>query len=276
MLKKAIKQKYLAFFMLLLSPLTLAQSHDDYLKTPGTLSVCSYTAFKPVIYGNGQGYEADLLKAVAKLTGLRIKFYPQSDYEKIWSLPSLATSACDIAAAGIMPSEGRAKDGKGVKFSVVTSYYEESLLVRKKDFNEGRIVSYRSFKDADMKIGVVPNTTGATDAYIRVKENGLSPKVIVTYNSEKELLAALDRGEIDAIARGNIGNEYQQRIDPKYTTIDKKNFNEKFAFAVDARNQKLLNELNDSLKKITNNGEITYSHWVLDNDVFMKRSLDIK
>jgi hypothetical protein len=37
------------------------------LNNPKVLTICSYREFEPIIYGEGKGYEADILRAIADL-----------------------------------------------------------------------------------------------------------------------------------------------------------------------------------------------------------------
>lgn len=239
------------------------------LKEPGVLHVISYSKFQPISYGNGEGYEADLLKAAAKLWHVKIIFHPEDIYEGIWRLPSRPYTQADIAIGGITPIAYRVTEG--AFFSKITVPFEQSLLVRRNDYESGRITSYQSFKNTPMKIGVVPGTTGEKYAHVQAEQNGVSQNVFVQYSSEAELLPALMRKQIDAIARGEIGNEYQAALHNQFITIAKKNFGEGFSFAVDKSNKMLINEVNHAIQKITNNGKITYSQWMKNHNVFLDR-----
>ena len=96
------------FFSIFLSTMARASDAPPF-KSPGVLAVCSYSSFEPVSYGNGWGYEADLLRHVAKIWHVSIKFYPITTYKNIWLLPSKAGSRCDVAIGGITPTQiGRA------------------------------------------------------------------------------------------------------------------------------------------------------------------------
>jgi ABC-type amino acid transport substrate-binding protein len=217
-----------------------------HFKKPNTLSVCSYSEFRPVSYGTGLGYEADLVRAIAKQWHVKVKFYPQKIYEGIWLLPSNPKFTCDIAIGGITPAAYRIK--QGARFTSITLSFDQSLLVRKKDYESGRITSYHSFKNTSMKIGVVPGTTGEKYAIVRAKANGLPLTTLVQYKSESELLPALKNGKIDAIARGSIGNDYQARQNPGFITIARKNFHEGFAISVDPANKNLLHLLDNAIQ----------------------------
>ncbi len=255
---------------LLFSTVTYAKHHDMHTKTPGVLNVISYSKFTPISYGvRGEGYEGDLLRAVAALWGLKIKFHPESIYEGLWLLPSKDYTIADISMGGMTPSAYRIK--QGALFSTETIPFNQSLLVRKKDYTSGRIVSYQSFKDSHLKIGVVPGTTGERYAHLRAKENHLSRTIFVTYKSESELLTALMSGKIDAIARGDIGNKYQESKNNNLITIAQKSFGEHFAFAINNANPGLKNKLDHAIKQITNNGQITYVHWLKNHNIFMER-----
>lgn len=254
---------------------TVIHANNIHTKVPGVLGVISYSEFTPISYGvHGEGYEGDLLRAVGELWGLKIKFYPESIYEKLWLLPSKDYTTADISMGGMTPSKYRVK--QGALFSTGTVSFNQSLLVRKADYQSGQIVSYQSFRNNKRKIGVVPGTTGAHYAYLRAKENKVPLNVFVEYKSESELLPALLHGKIDAIARGEIGNNYQASKNNKLITIAKKNFGEHFAFAIDNTNQGLANNLNQAIRQITNKGKISYSQWLKNHNVFLDQAHRLK
>lgn len=253
----------------LLPALNFANAIDLKLKVPGVLNVISYSEFKPISYANGAGYEGDLLRAVAKLWHVQIKFHPEAIFEGLWRLPSQSYTIVDMSMGGMTPSIYRIKEG--ALFSTTTTSFKQSLLVRKKDYQSGRIISYQSFKNTNLKIGVVPGTTGEQYAHIRAKENQLPPKIFIQYANESDLLPALTSGTIDAIARGEIGNEYQAAKNQEFMVIDKKDFGEQFAFAVNKTNNRLHNEINRAIKKVTHHGKITYSQWLHNHNVFLEQ-----
>lgn len=239
-------------------------------KEPGVLTVCSYSEFKPITYGKGQGYEADLLKSIAILWHVKIKFYSESIYEGLWRFPSRNYARCDVAIGGFTPANYRIK--QGAAFSIVTTTFAQSLLVRKADYVSKKITSYDSFKNTTMKIGVVPGTTGEKYAYQRGQQSHLPMSNFVQYESEAQLLPALLSKKIDAIARGEIGNEYQELLDPNLVTIAKQDFNEGFAFAVDSSNLELISALNQAILKITHHGQVTYHQWLKNPNIFYSRA----
>ena len=140
--------------------------------------------------------------------------------------------------------------------------------MRKGDFDSGKITDYSSFAGTSMVIGVVPGTTGESYARQRAQEAGLPMSALRQYPSEAELLPALRSGEIDAIARGEIGNRYQQSLDPTLVTIALRDFGEGFAISVDPANQELQSALADGIDTVTKGGTIGYQQWAENPQVF--------
>lgn len=153
-------------------------------------------------------------------------------------------------------------------FSPTTASFAQSLLVRRSDYESGRVIGYKSFPGTGMTIGVVPGTTGETYAWRRGAEVGLPRSVFRQYAGEDELLEALKKGKIDAIARGEVGNRYQQSLDPSLLTIDLRDFGEGFAMSIDPANVDLQNQLAETLASITRDGEVGFRQWSDDPRVF--------
>jgi ABC-type amino acid transport substrate-binding protein len=173
---------------------------------------------------------------------------------------------CDAAVAGITPTQAR-KD-EGAIFSSTTATFAQSLLVRRSDYESGRIVGYKSFAGTKMIIVVVPGTTGETFAWLRGKEVGLPGSVFRQYAGENELLLALKSGEIDAIARGEIGNRYRQGLDHSVLTIDLRDFGEDFAMSIDPTNVDLQKHLAEALKLATKDGALDFRQWSDNPSIF--------
>ena len=90
---------------------------------------------------------------------------------------------------------------------------------------------------------------------------------------ERELLDALAAGEIDAVARGEIGNRDAARASGGsfvVSALDDKV--ERGGFAVAHENQDLLAEMDGKINYLTNDRAIGYAEWLADPQVFMKRA----
>ncbi|MBA2657327.1 MAG: transporter substrate-binding domain-containing protein [Tatlockia sp.] len=237
----------------------------ELLNDPTRLNICSYQEFEPIIYGQGQGFEADILRAVAHLWNVDIVFHSQKIYENIWEMPEKLHF--DLAAGGITPQKDRKEHAI---YSTPTAFYSQSLLIRNKDYREGRVIGYESFKNNNLVIGVVKKSAGEKFGHLRARECGLKIDIFKQYTSESELLPALINEEIAAIARGDIGNEYQASLNKKLITIAKKNYDEKICFAVDPNRQEFLIELNKAINIVTMSGELTYNEWRKNKEIFNK------
>ena len=235
-------------------------------KHSNQVNVYCYKNFEPVIYDAGEGFEADLLKAIFHLWEVEYKFHPSDDYEKIWLKPGETGSIFDIAAGGIDPKVHQ--DDK-VLYSASTAKYSQSLLILKQNFTDKIITGYKSFATGDKKIGVIGNTTGETYGKLRAEENELPFIIFKRFETEDDMLSALMNGEIQAIARGSMGNEYQEMKNDKLLTIEKKSFGETIAFALNPKNIELRDSLNDAIKFITKQYTISYKEWLNDPKIFL-------
>ena len=90
---------------------------------------------------------------------------------------------------------------------------------------------------------------------------------------ETELLAALRDGEIDAVARGEIGNaDAAQESDGAFAVTALDSAVEYGGFTVPAGNTELLASLNERIDWLTDNRRIGYAEWRADPTVFMQRA----
>ena len=299
-----------------------------------TLNVGFYAFFDPLsnsansdpnsaAFNTQQGYEADLLDALAAMNGPRITLSRTGidAWDGIW-LKS-ATPQFDLISGGITILDARTRDAAGnlqIAFTDGHVHFRQSLLVRTED--AGRITTHSDLTGA-LKVGVLAATTGEhrllqllglVDAQgallsgVRVDTpNGTvtadgSPDYTITsarvtpnmqgrtalypptadlptiiylgdLMGEAELLAALAGGTVDALARGDIGNQdAAQNPDWNFavTALDPQTENGGFTVAAD--NAALLTCLNQRINWLTDNRNIGYSHWLTDPTVFMQRA----
>ena len=119
---------------------------------------------------------------------------------------------------------------------------------------------------------VSPNLEGRTALYPPTADQ---PTVIYLGSElgEAELLTALADGTVDALARGEIGNQDAAGADGSVfavTALDPQT--ETGGFTVAADNTALLTCLNQRLNWLTDNRRISYADWSADPMVFMRRA----
>ena len=237
-----------------------------FLKQTNLLNVCSYDAFEPMIYGKGEGYEADLLKSIVELWQVDIKFTPVSDYKSLLYKAADPDSMFDLVAGGFDPNCREPE--ANIVYSAHTAKYSQSLLVKTEDHEQGKIVDYTSFQHGAMTIGIVGNTSGEIFAKKRLAQAGVSTQVLKYFENEEKLLQALIAGDIHAVARGTVGNEFQASIDKRLTTIAKHDFGEQAAFVLDPKNAALKTHINAAIKRLTKDNSIGYDDWRKNHAIF--------
>lgn len=90
---------------------------------------------------------------------------------------------------------------------------------------------------------------------------------------EVELLNALENGEIDGVARGEIGNtDAANASEDRFAVPILDSESEWGGFTVSADNGDLLSCLNEHVDYLTDDRNIGYPQWLADPDVFMKRA----
>ena len=97
---------------------------------------------------------------------------------------------------------------------------------------------------------------------------------VIYLSSETELLQALRNGQIDALARGEIGNQDAAHLSDGafvVTAVDIQ-ATERGGFTLAAEDTSLLACLNEKINWLTRNGEIGYAEWRQDPKVFLNRA----
>lgn len=105
----------------------------------------------------------------------------------------------------------------------------------------------------------------------------LIPRLLIALPDELVLLGNLQENRIDALARGEIGNRDAAAASAGtlvVTALDEQV--EYGGFTVARENTELLEFLNKRINYLTDNGNIGYAQWVVDNGVFMKRAQTLK
>ena len=168
---------------------------------PQALTVCAYTEFAPFAYerdGAIVGTDLDLLRRFAAQKGLRVSVC-RRPFRDLWHRPGLGE--CDVAAAGLAALPGRDLTTHGA-WSAPYMTVRRSLLIRRAD-----AATLRTPADfRGRKIVVTPHSTAEVDASQRFLPWGAN--IVTTVPSQRAVVEALVRGDVDAFAEGEPSNRY--------------------------------------------------------------------
>lgn len=206
----------------------------------GKFTVCSdipYEPFEFVKDGKTVGFDMDIAAEIAKDLGAELNVITAS-FDSIQS--GLFKTQCDAAISSVSITEER----KGnMDFS--TPYMDDDLtLVAKEGSGITDIASAKG-----KKVGVQQATTGAKFA----KDNGLVP---VEYDTGNDQVMSLKSGQTVA----SLGNQsilgYAIKNEPTLKRVADFKSGEQLGIAVAKGNTVLLEKINGTLKRITDDGTL--------------------
>ena len=140
------------------------------------------------------------------------------------------------------------------------------------DTDAGEVVADGSADYFITSAGVSPGLEGRRHLY---PPDDTMPQVVYLGDElgETELLDDLRNGEIDAIARGEVGNaDVAQESDGSFAVTALDAAVEYGGFTVAAGDTELLQKLNKHIDWLTDHRRIGYAEWLADPTVFMQRA----
>lgn len=259
MIKKANLLKAVVIAVLAVSMIGLAACGDKSEDSGGKAkkyTVVTEPTFPPFDTtnedGDIEGFDMDLLNAVAKDQGFEVK-YKAIEFDAL--IPAVETEQADIIAAGMNAMDPARQ--KKVDFS--DTYYDSGLTVLVKS-NNGNIKSKEDFT-ADMKIAGQIATTSAKLCKKLKKEGKIADAVILNKNSEA--IMQLKNGDVQAMILDlPVANAYIAK-DNAVKKVGKVINAESYGFAVHKGNKELLDKINKGLKNVKDNGtyDKLYKKW---------------
>jgi ABC-type amino acid transport substrate-binding protein len=238
----------------------MPQKITEHLVKAGTLTVSTINDIKPMIFQNqhGQwdGYEVEILRKITKKINLDLNFIIEP-FDKIWLSPQAGNYDIAAAALTILPS----RISENTQFTQPIFYLDQSLLIRTTD--KGFLQDIKDF--LGRTIGIIPGTTGEANAKAKAPKG----TIFREYADENTMLASLELGQIDAIARGTLGNSYQAQTNKAFTMIGIMPTGEKIAFAVSSQNNILAELINQEILEMKKNGHLIeiYKKWFYYLDI---------
>lgn len=240
-----------------------AQSVDN-IKKNGKVVMYTNAAFAPFEYREGSavvGVDADIAAEIAKDLGVELEI---QDVEFTSALAAVATGKASFAAAGITVNEER-KETMDFSIPYTTSV---QYIITAKDFDVKNIEDLKG-----KKIGVQTGTTGdylISDEINGTEEEGNhitgvlegSGASVTGYNNAMSAAQDISTGRIDAVvidklpAESIVANNDDIMKCVELVYADGSNTEEEYAIAVEKGNETLLAAINETIKRLQNEGKI--------------------
>jgi len=210
----------------------------------GTLTVCSDVPYPPFedfdksAPSGFKGFDVDLVQHIADGLDLKLKFN-DSSFDALESGLALNSGQCDLVASAMTITDARKKN---LDFS--DGYYDsaQSLLVP-----DGSDIT--SIDDlAGKKVGVQQATTGKS----YTEENAPEAK-IVTFPSDAEMFGAIKAGQVDALLQDLPVNVEHAKAGG-FQVVETYKTGEEYGFAIKKGNTGLVDDVNDQLQKMHDDG----------------------
>ena len=209
---------------------------------PGTLTVCSdipYVPFEFTEDGETVGFDVDLVTGIAEDLGVQPEFI-RTSFEGIQSGVALDSDQCDLAASGMTINDERESV---MDFS--EPYLDDNLaLLVAPGSGIGSVADIQG-----QRVGVQQATTGEEEA----QENGAE---VVQYEDAALMLQGLNTGDVPAVI-GNISVVGSAvRDNPELQLVEEIETGEQLGLAVKTGNTALLEQVNESLATMEENGTL--------------------
>jgi glutamine transport system substrate-binding protein len=242
--KFLISTVFILIFGLLLTACGSSKSTSSKKSGDGdnTILVGADTTFPPFESekdGKITGFDIDMINAIAKEEGLKVKFKTMA-FDGL--IPSLQANSIDVAVAGITIKTSRMKS---VDFS--NAYYKSGLSVLVK--KDSDISSFDDLK------GHVIATKKATSSADYAKANGIDANNIKQFQNIDQAYQTLETGGADAVIFDNpVNADFKSKHDD-VKIVGGLLTGEYYGIAVSKKKSELVKKINDGLAKIVKNGE---------------------
>jgi polar amino acid transport system substrate-binding protein len=218
----------------------------------GKLTTCTHLPYKPFQFSEGGetvGFDVDIVDEIAKDLGVEQEIV-DTPFEGISTGEDLNTLKCDIAAAGM----------------TITDKREEVLDFSDPYFEATQALLVPAASDVDAledlagrKLGVQLSTTGEVYA----QENAPADTELVQFEDLALLTTAVKTGQVDAAINDNgvlydfVAENDDVKVSTEFDT------GEQYGLAVKTGNTALLDQVNETLQRIQEDGtyDEIYAKW---------------
>ena len=230
------------------------------VKRSGTLVVATNAEFPPYEYVSEKqivGIDMDIMQAICDELGMELKI-ENMKFDSI--IASVNAGKADIGAAGMTVTEDRLKN---IDFSDSYTTSKQVIIVCDEKSDEITGVDDLTGK----RIGVQLGTTG--DIYATDYEDEGTAKV-ERYNKAADAIQALKQKKIDCVILDEQPAKAFAAVNTDIKILEEEFTVEDYALCVKKGNKELLNKINQTLKKLKENGTLQK---IIDNYIGTDESI---
>ncbi len=211
----------------------------------GKLIMATEAGFAPYEYTEDGstvvGVDVDIANEIAKAMGKELEIQ-NMDFDS--ALLAVQQGKVDFAAAGISVTPERQEE---MDFSIEYSTSKQVVVVKK---DAGRVESVDALT-ADTVVGVQAGTVA--DFYC---QDDLGTKELKQYKKFMEAAMDLKNDRIDCIIMDALPAEEMVKENDDLEVLDGEVFTDKYAIAVQKGNQEMLDQINEVLQKLVDEGKV--------------------
>ena len=218
---------------------------DEAGEDSGKLIMATEAGFAPYEYTEDGstviGVDVDIANEIAKAMGKELEIQ-NMDFDS--ALLAVQQGKVDFTAAGISVTPERQEE---MDFSIEYTTSKQVVVVKK---DAGRVASVDDLT-ADTVIGVQTGTVA--DFYC---QDNLGSKDLKQYSKFMEAAMDLKNDRIDCIIMDSLPAEEMVKENDDLEVLDGEVFTDKYAIAVQKGNQELLDQINEVLQKLVDEGKV--------------------
>ncbi|MBQ0098105.1 MAG: transporter substrate-binding domain-containing protein [Oscillospiraceae bacterium] len=226
-----------------------ATSNDAQKDSKEKLVMATNPFFPPYEFYDGEnivGIDAEIAAAIAEDLGMELQIV---DIEFDAIITGVQTKKYDIGMAGMTKTEEREQS---VSFSTPYAKAKQVIIVKE----DSTVKTFDDLVERGLKAGVQLSTTG--DIYVSdtVENGGLGADKVTEFQTGNDAVAALVAGKVDCVIIDNEPAKSYVKSNEGLKILDTEYVEEEYAICFAKDNTELLQKVNASLAKLTENGTI--------------------
>lgn len=213
------------------------------------LIMATHASFPPYEFYDGEnivGIDAEIASAIAEDLGMELQIV---DIEFDAIITGVQTKKYNMGMAGMTKTEEREQS---VSFSTPYAKAKQVIIVKE----DSTVQNFNDLVERGLKAGVQLATTGDIYVSAPIDKGGLGADKVTQYQTGNDAVAALVAGKIDCVITDNEPAKSYVKANEGLKILDTEYIEEEYAICIAKDNTELLQKVNASLAKLTENGTI--------------------